>query len=163
MGNTLIWGSAMPILDPCSYSRRIPYSITVTRLVMLSGHGYANFVSVPINQVCNGAWTALHNSLSLLDISCKQPWVISSWRDSHGHLLPRMIHCFNAHGQMPLKQFCIVQWWTWASGGTRVASPASCPWLFLALPQASASKPLSAALPTSPFHSSVLPVLLWEA
>lgn len=54
----------MPNLDPHNYSRHIPHSIPVARLVMPSVHSNVNFASVPINLVRNEAWAAVHNSLS---------------------------------------------------------------------------------------------------
>lgn len=93
----------MPDLDPRNYSRHIPHPIPVARLVMPSVHSNVNFASVPINLVRNEAWAAVHNSLSPLDISCKQPWLIPGWRDSRGPLLLRLLHM----AQRPLSGFAL--------------------------------------------------------
>lgn len=102
--------SAMPASNP-SRQPAHPTPHSVTRLAVPDVQGYVNFVPIPINQACHGACVPSHGKLPPPETSCKQPSVISGWRDSQGRLLPGTIHCVNACGQTQLKWFCSTHPW----------------------------------------------------
>lgn len=149
---------AMPASNPSRQSAH-PTPHSQTRSAVPDVHGYVNFVPIPINQACRGACAPSHGRLPPPETSCKQPSVISGWRDSHRCLLPGTICCVNARGQIQLKWFCNTHPWPYTPSRAYVASSVFCPQLFLALQQVSAPKMLSVPL----LHIPVLPLPLEKA